>query len=596
MHMSSKQDTWDLLRLPMLAIAAMLIIVVPSLLQKKLAYDAGRATLRLLRTQQVRETTQRLVACVRDVEAVALARSYGRNLPLLHERDSSGRKGINLAMRQLTEMTRTYPDHQVLIGRIHSTIDRRIKLAKLLADSKSPERTRVLVDEMIANSAVRDLLRDLQQREARILGERQWDADRQRTAFYALSWSSLVVQILMLATVIWLLQRQIKQRLLAEQGYHKASARASSVLQSVRDPIVLLDAQQRVVMHNPAFAEMYGINGNDASMQPLKQIGGGAWDDRTIHQRLADVLLRGREMWDFEHSQNAADGVPRTMLINARRMPLPDAEEPVVLLTVSDISLQKNAQKSIQELNWQLEGKIKQLSEVNRELEAFSYSVSHDLRAPLRHVAGFSDKLARHLGDAIDDKAHHYIKVISSSAQRMAALIDELLVYSRLGRSALRMQAVDMQTLVEETRAMLDYNAQCEQGTACIEWHITALPVVLGDENMLRQIWMNLLGNAVKYSSKRDLARIEISCQTQQDGSHQFHVRDNGAGFDMAYAGNLFGVFQRLHKASEFPGTGIGLASVRRALARHGGRIWAEGAIEAGASFYFVLPARPDND
>src|SRR5690606_34670190 len=148
-------------------------------------------------------------------------------------------------------------------------------------------------------------------------------------------------------------------------------------------------------------------------------IGDGAWDDPLVRQRLADVLLRGRELWDFEHQQRSVDGINRTMLINARRMALPDANDEVVLMTISDITLQRAVQQHVEELNRQLEGKVEQMADVNRELEAFSYSVSHDLRAPLRHVAGFSDKLGRHLGEAIDSKTQHYLDVISSSAQLM---------------------------------------------------------------------------------------------------------------------------------------------------------------------------------
>lgn len=197
------------------------------------------------------------------------------------------------------------------------------------------------------------------------------------------------------------------------------------------------------------------------------------------------------------------------------------------------------------------------MSEVNRELEAFSYSVSHDLRAPLRHISGFADKLHRQLGDDADEKSRHYLEVIGSSAKRMAALIDDLLVYARLGRSALRLQPVDLQSMVAETRAMLDANAQADTPDRRIDWHIAPLPMLVADENMLRQVWLNLLGNAVKYSAQRDPAVIEVEHRYADNGSHQFSVGDNGAGFDMAYAGKLFGVFQRLHKASDYPGTGI---------------------------------------
>jgi len=263
-----------------------------------------------------------------------------------------------------------------------------------------------------------------------------------------------------------------------------------------------------------------------------------------------------------------------------------------VLMTISDVSAQKATNQRIAELNRQLEGKVEQVSEVNRELEAFSYSVSHDLRAPLRHVAGFSDKLARHLNETADDKTHHYLDVIGNSARRMSQLIDDLLVYSRLGRSALRLQAVDMQSVVAETRAMLDAGAEARAPR--VDWRIAPLPILVADENMMRQLWGNLLGNAVKYSSRRDVAVVEVSHRMLDDGSHEFSVRDNGAGFDMAYASKLFGVFQRMHKPTEFAGTGIGLASVRRVLSRHGGRIWADSTPDAGATFHFTLPAALD--
>jgi light-regulated signal transduction histidine kinase (bacteriophytochrome) len=275
-------------------------------------------------------------------------------------------------------------------------------------------------------------------------------------------------------------------------------------------------------------------------------------------------------------------------------MELPDSEEAVALVTASDVSLQKASEDHIRDLNRQLEGKVEQVSDVNRELEAFSYSVSHDLRAPLRHIAGFADKLRRHLGDGIDEKGEHYVNVIGSSARRMSELIDDLLVYSRLGRSALRLQAVDVQSLVEETRAMLDANVANDAPGHHVQWEIGPMPVLVADENMLRQLWGNLLGNAVKYSMKSEPARVVVEHGRDEAGDHVFTVRDNGAGFDMAYAGKLFGVFQRLHSPSEFSGTGIGLASAKRVVTRHNGRIWAEGEPGKGATFKFTLPANLD--
>jgi signal transduction histidine kinase len=229
----------------------------------------------------------------------------------------------------------------------------------------------------------------------------------------------------------------------------------------------------------------------------------------------------------------------------------------------------------------------RQLQVANRELEAFSYSVSHDLRAPLRHIDGFAQLLGKHLDPALDDTARRYLTTITSSAKRLGVLIDELLVFSRMGRTELHRTAVDTRALIDEVVRELQPEAQGRR----IEWRIDALPVVQADPVMWRQVWSNLLGNALKYSRRREIARIEITHRSDATDGHVFAVRDNGAGFQMEYAGKLFGVFQRLHNANEFEGTGIGLANVRRIVERHGGRVWAEGRPDEGATFSFSLPA-----
>lgn len=594
MQTAANADAWDRWRLPVLTTAIFLIVVVPAMLLQQMARNTENAANWVMHSQQVRQLTQVLESSVRDVESSALMRSHGAELPVLNERMRQGRADAKKAIADLILQTRDNPDQLVRLGRLENTIERRMQLAETIARSREPEKTQALIQEMVVANPMREIIDQLQAAENALLLQRDRESNLRRVQYNALSWGALVVQLLLLGTVIWLLQRQTRHRLIAEHASTRAAARASAVLQTVREPIVLLDAKQRLVLYNTAFSELYGLEQEDVRGAELDSIGGGAWADPIIRQRLADVLLRGRELWDFEHEQHAADGVVRTMLLNARRMPLPDQDDEVVLMTVSDVSLQKANNQRIQELNRQLEGKVEQVSEVNRELEAFSYSVSHDLRAPLRHVAGFADKLSRHLGEAADEKSRHYMEVIGSSARRMATLIDDLLVYSRLGRSAMRMQPVDMQSLVAETRAIVEANSLAEHPDHRIDWHIAPLPILVADENMMRQLWTNLIGNAVKYSNKRPTARIDIQYEPLPDGSHHFSVADNGAGFDMDYAGKLFGVFQRLHKASEYPGTGIGLATVRRVLARHGGRIWAESQVEQGATFHFILPSALD--
>lgn len=592
-------DIWDRWRLPALALAAAAIIVVPWLTLRKLQQDSEQAMAWVNHTQAVGVALQKLQADVRDVESAALTLSKGVDAPGLRERMARADE-IPGRLAELGRMTRDNPDQLIRIGRIESMLEGRMALARELARSEPNSDQRELVQDLSTRYPIRGLVEELQASEQKLLALRAEQAARQRKQTELVSWSSLVIQLALLGLVLWLLQRQIGRRLHAERQSLRSAARAASVLQTVREPIVLLDRDLRVQLHNPAFAELYGLQDERADGLLLENVGDNAWQDPVVRQRLADVLSRGRELWDFEHEQRTADGMVRYMLLNARRMPLPDSDDEVVLLTISDVTMQRAVQLRVEELNRQLEGKVAQVSEVNRELEAFSYSVSHDLRAPLRHVAGFSDKLSRHLGDQADDKSRHYLDVISSSARRMAALIDDLLVYSRLGRAAMRQQAVDMQSLVADTRAMLDSNLQAEAENSGhahqVEWSIAPLPIVVGDENMIRQVWLNLLGNAVKYSGNREPAKIRVDYQQQPDGGHQFTVSDNGAGFDMAYAGKLFGVFQRLHKASDYPGTGIGLASVRRVLTRHGGRIWAEAEPDVGAAFHFYLPPATDAD
>lgn len=591
-------ELWDRWRLPALGLAAVAIIVVPWLTLRRISTENLDAMRWVTHTQDVGVAVYQLQADVRDVESAALTMSKGIDAPGLRERLGQARH-IPQRLARLTELTRDNPEQLVRIGRIQSLLDRRMELAGELARSKPEDDQRQLVQDLTTRYPIRGLIEELQNREEQLLAQRSAMFAQQQRQSELVSWTALLVQLLLLGLVLWLLHRQILHRATAERATRRASARAASVLHTVREPIVLLDRELKVQLHNPAFAELYGLH-DDAGTdgRALETLGDGAWSDPAVRQRLMDVLLRGRELWDFEHEQRTDDDQVRTMLINARRMPLPDRDDEVVLMTITDVTVQRAVQQRVEELNRQLEGKVEQVSEVNRELEAFSYSVSHDLRAPLRHVAGFSDKLARHLGEGADEKSRHYLDVIAGSARRMAALIDDLLVYSRLGRAAMRLQAVDMQSLVADTRALLDANAKSDAehtGVARrIEWKIAALPILVCDDNMMRQLWLNLLGNAVKYSSHADPARIEVEYERQPDGSHLFSVRDNGAGFDMAYADKLFGVFQRLHKASDYPGTGIGLASVRRVLARHGGRIWAESAVDQGATFHFLLPSSLD--
>lgn len=595
------QTGWERWRLSLLGLAVLLIVVIPFLILQQLAREGREAADAVSHAHQVESAVHAMTVELREGEAAAMTIALGGDIPAARARLAESRGTTLQGLQRIIRLTAGNSAQQVRLGQLKEIMGHRQALVQRLADAL-PEQRPSLVQQLMFLYPVRDALQEILTSERALLANRVATAERQRRQAGWLGWGAMLVQLALLVGVTALLRGQMLRRLDAERGSARAAARAAAMLQTVREPIVLFDRERRVLMHNAAFAELYGL---DAEVPPerlpaenlsLDAVGEGAWSDPVLQQRLGDVLARGRELWDYEHEQRTADGVARVLLLNARRMPLPDREDEVVLMTLSDVTAQKYAQQRIIDLNRQLEGKVEQVSDVNRELEAFSYSVSHDLRAPLRHISGFADKLARHLGEGADEKSRHYLQVIGDSARRMSALIDDLLVYSRLGRSALRLQAVDMQSLVAETRAMLDANLHADDTSAArrVEWHIAPLPILVADENMMRQVWQNLLGNAVKYSATREVAVIHVGHQVRPDGAHHFSVRDNGTGFDMAYAGKLFGVFQRLHKASEYPGTGVGLASVRRVLGRHGGRIWAEAAPEQGATFHFVIPPAPE--
>jgi light-regulated signal transduction histidine kinase (bacteriophytochrome) len=239
----------------------------------------------------------------------------------------------------------------------------------------------------------------------------------------------------------------------------------------------------------------------------------------------------------------------------------------------------ENLERHVAERTAQLESAIK-------EHDAFTYIVAHDLRAPLRHIDGFLGILREHTAATLDEQSQHYMANISDAAERMGILVDNLLSFSRMGRQEMSKKEVNLDELVEDV--LRGFKPETEGKV--ISWHIGLLPVVIGDRATLRIVLVNLISNALKYTRLRSQAEIEIGCLSGQEKETVVFVRDNGAGFDMKYANKLFGVFQRLHRADEFEGIGIGLANVQRIIARHGGKTWAEGEVGQGATFYFSLP------
>ena len=258
-----------------------------------------------------------------------------------------------------------------------------------------------------------------------------------------------------------------------------------------------------------------------------------------------------------------------------------------ITLVIEQNRLRRETQKYALELEHLVQKRTEQLEEANKELEAFSYSVSHDLRAPLRHINGYVDILINKFDDNLPDKAKHYLSTIANSSKQMGDLIDDLLQFSRTGRQDLLQSKIDMNIMVNE----IVHAFKNETSHRKIRWQIDTLPLIHGDANMLKLVWQNLISNAVKFTKYKEEAIIKIGCKTNEN-EHIFYVSDNGSGFDMQYAHKLFGVFQRLHYADEFEGTGIGLANVRRIILKHGGRTWAEAELNKGATFYFTITTK----
>jgi PAS domain S-box-containing protein len=435
------------------------------------------------------------------------------------------------------------------------------------------------------------LLDQVSREEERLLAVRAHKA-RITSALTILLMLFVVVCALALAGVaLALLRRDFLRRRLAEEKLAEERNLLRTLFDNLPDYVYVKDRESRHLMNNRANVGLLGAKTVEET------IGKSAFDYFPPHiaQQLVDddrmVLNSGEPLLNREELSMNPQGKPIWLLTT--KVPLRDGANNVVgLVGISrDVSDVKHTQEKILALNKVLERRAAELSELNKELETFSYSVSHDLRAPLRHTAGFLALLRNHLGNKVDDEGVRFFDRIAAATTRMGQLIDDLLAFSQMGRAALRHARTDLRTIASQVIKDLT----SEMDGRVVNWNIGVLPEVNADPALMRQVLMNLFSNAVKYTRTRERAEIEFQCQKDDARESVFFVRDNGVGFDMQFADKLFGIFERLHDSDQFEGTGIGLANVQRMVTRHGGRTWAEAQVDRGATFYFSIPKTHDH-
>jgi len=412
-----------------------------------------------------------------------------------------------------------------------------------------------------------------------------------RYSFYVrsseLPYYAVFILFALLLTWFSAVRRRVEQQLLQSRDELQREVvkrtEQASLLNLTHDTIFVRDMNDVISYWNRGAEELYGWTAEDAIGKNSQQLLQTIFPASVDHIR-AELLRANR--WEGELKKTKADG---SQVVVASRWSLrrDEQERPVAILeTNNDITERKRREQEIQSLNQELAKRSTELEAINKELEAFAYSVSHDLRAPLRHMAGYTELLQKKVFSVVDEKSKHYMAMILDAAKRMGNLIDDLLAFSRIGRAETQKTAVSLAQLVKEALAEVRQDTEGRN----IAWKIGAMPELYGDRSMLKLVMVNLISNAIKFTRTRTQAEIEIGCSNGNYNDVVIFVRDNGVGFDMKYVNKLFGVFQRLHDSDAFEGTGIGLATVQRILHRHGGKAWAEGAVDGGATFYFSAP------
>ena len=574
-------------------IAALALMLVCAAYTYRAGADIARSAEMLAQSQALRQSARHLYGAVASAEAAQRAHllSGGEEYRAAYERHASAVKALEARIENAAHDTpAALQSLAALKPLIASKLD---ELASQSATYAREGRDAAAAAARAAPGAA--LLESIFDATERIAAaEEEWLRERSardvQSRFVTLV--SLLLTIAVASGVLVLIFRSIRAEVAAraksERALHEAHGFLDSIVENIPDMIFVKDAATlkfvRVNRAGEALLERSRhelVGRSDHDILPREIADAYTSKDREVIASGAPVDI------DEEKIQTPTRG---ERILHTKKIPVRDEAGDVryVLGIAEDVTERARAAAQIRALNEALTRRAAQIEAINRELETFAYSVSHDLRAPLRHISGYVQLLEQALASELQGEPRRYLEVIAQASRQMGELINDLLAFSRTTRANLQPAGVALRPIVDAVIAGLDMDTR----DRAIEWRIGELPAVEADAAMLKVVYANLIGNAVKYSRGKKPATIEVGAAGEEAGRAVLYVRDDGTGFDMAHADRLFGIFQRLHHPDEFEGTGIGLATVQRIIARHGGRVWAHAAPGEGATFYFTL-AKP---
>lgn len=574
--------------------AALTILVAIGLAAFINMRDAEESSRRIVHSSRFVAELEELLSQLKDAESGQRGYVITGNPAFLEPYESATRALPGL-IENLTEMSAGNEFHRDRVIALGELVSRRYVLLraaiKLRRDGEPPEAIgrvvggpgkRIMDD---ARSLVASMKKD---EEAQLeYWTRHWESTSRTTVATMAGGSTLAMAFLLVALVV--VRRELDAREAAQKKAEDYGREVEDLYNHAPCAYHSLDAQGRIVRANDTELAWLGYERDELIGKPfaslLSETGRQQFDERF------ECLKNEDSVHDVEFDLRRKDGSTFPVSLSATAVRDESGRFLMSRVTMFDVTARRSAESRAKQLNVELERRNTQLVAVNQELEGFSYSVSHDLRVPLRAIDGYARMLQEDIDDKLDAEDRRKITVVRESTRKMGQLIDDLLSFSRLGRKPLDMALLDMTGLVREAYHLMQQGAE----RPLPELRMAELPAAWGDKALLRQVWINLLSNAVKFTAGKERPQIEVGgCKTEE--GCLYWVRDNGAGFDMQYADKLFGVFQRLHSQREYPGTGVGLAIVKRAVTRHAGRVRAEGAVGEGATFYFSLPDGGNNE